>query len=120
MPVTRLGVVVAVVAVAWLLVVAWERRRARGVLTTGAGVTVFTSPTCSICPQTIRRLREQGPDLPITVVDVAQEDRPAVRSVPTVMVTDGAGKVLVQRSGRAALTDTQVLVDAARGVLAGA
>lgn len=97
------------------LVAVWQRRPGRRVPYRDAGVTLYTSPGCSMCGPVERALRDRG--VPVIVRDVTSpEVAGTVRSTPTVVVTDADGTTVLRRSGRAALDDVAVIAAAATEV----
>ena len=111
----RVALLSLVLAVSSGLVAAWHRRPGRGVASRQAGVVLFTGPGCTLCGPVERALRARGVNL--VVVDVtATEPTPAVRSLPTVVVTAEDGATLLRRSGRAALEDVAAIATAAATV----
>lgn len=114
--IVRLALLGLTVAVAFGLVALLERRRGRIAATLPAGITLVTGPDCRLCDTARRALAAAAPDLAVRVVDVAAFGDPSVRSVPTVVVADAAGDVVLRRSGRAAISDAARIVAAARGV----
>lgn len=114
--ITRLVVLGLAVAVAFGVVAVLERRRGKIGGDLPAGITLVTGPDCRLCESARRALVAAAPDLPVRVVDVSALGDPSVRSVPTVVVADGSGEVILRRSGRAAISDAGRIAAAARGV----
>ena len=89
------------------------RRRQGPVGRTGlpAGVTLFVGTGCRLCGPAQDALRAAGNDR-INVVEAPAEefDRLAVRAVPTAVVVDPGGQVIMRRSGRAVVADAGILV----------
>lgn len=114
----RLLLLALVVGSGFLAVAALERRRPPGWTLPGAtaGVTLVTSAGCAICPAAVRAIAAAGPDVTVRVVDAGDLADPAIRSIPTAIVTDQAGKVVLRRSGRSVVADAAQIVGAARGV----
>jgi hypothetical protein len=83
------------VAAAWLL----ERVRPRPGLE--PGVTLVTGESCPLCPLAERALSEAG----VGHRTVAASATVGIRSVPTLVVVDESGTVVVRRSGRAVIAD---------------
>lgn len=106
------GVVMIAFAAVWM----WERRG--GLVRSGlpSGLTIATSDACTICDAALGAIVSAGPDLPVRVVDASELAHLKIRSVPTVLVADGRGEVVLRRSGRAAVTDAEAIVRAARAV----
>lgn len=94
--------------------VAWrERRTPRGVVAR-PGISVFTGPDCRMCPGLLASLDRAGASYHL--VDVSREHAPGVSSLPTVVVADAGGEVVMRRSGRSAVTDlSMILAVAAAG-----
>lgn len=103
--IVRSLVVFAVFGLAWLAVGWWERRQGTQATGVAPGVTMFTTDDCRICPLAIETLAEAG--VPVTVRSALDPlaEALAVRSVPTLVVADGQGRVTMRRSGRAVITD---------------
>jgi len=97
---------------------AWERRtfHSSGLV---PGVTVVTTPTCVICPETISALQRSDPDTTLTVIDasdaVAQEMN--IQAAPTVIVANQRGNEILRRTGRTTVTDAALIVKTARDIL---
>lgn len=100
------GAIAAAYAIVWVAERARIRRRPR----LSPGVTLVTAAGCSLCPAVESALASASP----RVVDASS--LPEVRSVPTVLVVDGTGRVTMRRSGKAALADVASLLEAARAV----
>jgi hypothetical protein len=70
---------------------------------------VFTTPFCASCGPVERRLREAEPDSRVVVVDATEEPALAdafhIRSAPTVLLADGAGRVERRLVGATAVAD---------------
>lgn len=110
----RLVLVAAVVVLAWSAVAMWERRRPglrnrSGLL---PGVTLVTGPGCRLCDAAEAALRRHQ----VTSRRVTVDRFPdlGVRAVPTVLVADRRGRLVLRRSGRAAITDAEAVARAAR------
>lgn len=101
---------------AFVAVSVFERRRGRTDGTLPAGVTLVTGPDCRLCDAAARALATADPTLTVRVVDVGELGDASVRSVPTIMVADSAGDLILRRSGRSAISDVPQIVRAARGV----
>ncbi len=115
----RIAIVAAVVLIAFLVVGIWTRRRGRSVKTTlPAGITVVIGPDCRLCRPAIDALRHVDQGIDYHVVDVGRPDADtgglAVKSLPTVVVVDEKGRVLVRRSGHSAINDAAYIVRSAR------
>lgn len=106
------GVVLVAFAAVWL----WERRGGRVRSGLPFGLTIATSDTCTICDAAVGAISAAGPDLPVLVVDASDLAHLRIRSVPTVLVADRWGEIVLRRSGRAAITDAETIVRAARAV----
>lgn len=108
----RAVILVAVVALAWLGVRWWERRRTvAGSLP--PGLTVLTAPGCTLCDPAVEALRRASPETSIRVVDVADWSVTGVSSVPTVVAVAADGSIVLQRSGASAIRDAAALAAAA-------
>jgi hypothetical protein len=82
----------------------WQRRPLPESGRFAPGVTVFTGPDCRLCGPLVHALGRVGVEPQI--VDIADAaPPPGIRSLPTVLVADAAGEVVLRRSGRAALED---------------
>ncbi len=103
----RLVVLVATLALAYGAAGLMERRRPRSVQGFRQGITLVTSPGCALCPAIRTVLR----DVSVREVDVSSVV--GVRSVPTVIVVDADGEVILRRSGRSAITDAPAIIEAA-------
>lgn len=114
--IVRLVVLVLAVGLAFGVVAVVERRRGRTAVALPAGVTLVTGPGCRLCAAAARALTAADPGLAVRVVDVAELTDGSVRSVPTVIVADGSGGIVLRRSGRAAISDAVDIVRVARGV----
>lgn len=108
---TRLVILVAVVALVWSAFRWWERRRTVG-SSLAPGLTVLTAPGCRLCDPAVAALESTGTSAPIRVVDVAESGVEGVRSVPTVVAVGSDGAVVMQRSGTAAIRDAAALAAA--------
>jgi hypothetical protein len=103
---TRLLIVLAIMALAWLLVAGWERRppwRAKPGL--AAGLVLVTAEGCRLCGPALTALTQAG--VAPTVVDVNTLADRAVRGVPTAIVTDHRGREVLRRSGRSVIIDAR-------------
>lgn len=109
----RLAIVVVVVGVAALVVRLVERRLPRS-LRLPVGITLVTGPDCALCGPVARALESGGVSIR-TIGSDEMDQRHGVRAVPTVLVADEEGRVVMRRSGRSALADAADLVAAARG-----
>ncbi len=118
----RLVIVAVVLAAAWLVVGTMGRRR--GPATAGsrlpAGVTVVTGPDCRLCGPALDALAAAAPDLAPHVVAGPPELLEAlrVRALPTVLVVDRSGVVVLRRSGREAVAGAGDVAAAGRRVSA--
>lgn len=111
---TRMMIVIAVVALAFLVVGWWERRPGGMLVGAARGVTVVTGPDCRICPQAIAALDRHG--VRPTIVDISRAAHLGVMSIPTVLVVDHGGSVVLRRSGRSAVADAPRIAAAAKQV----
>jgi hypothetical protein len=114
----RLLILALVVAVALLVLHVRERRRPRNVRMQ-SGINVLTGPDCRLCDPLLAALDDAGADYRLW--DVTHEHLPlTVRSLPTVLVADRHGDVVLRRAGRAAIVDLGTILDvaglSARGV----
>lgn len=109
-----------ILAIVFGLALGWvalrERRTSSGV-TVRPGITVFTGPDCRMCPGLLASLDRAGASYHL--VDVSSVHAPGVSSLPTVVVADAGGDVVLRRSGRAAVSDlpTILAVAAAGGAI---
>lgn len=109
----RLLILLAVLGLALAWVALRERRTPSGVVVR-PGITVFTGPDCRMCPGLLASLQRAGASYHL--VDVSTVHAPGVSSLPTVVVADAGGEVVMRRSGRAAVTDlSTILAVAAAG-----
>ena len=111
-PAIRVALLVAAVAIALLLLWSYERQSFSVRASFVPGITVFTSAGCRLCPQTISALRNHG--VHPLVVNVDTGSAPEIRSVPTVVVADASGAVVLRRVGLAALQDVALIVEASK------
>ncbi len=112
----RIVLVALVVAAGFLFVSVWERRRGRGTTGVPPGLTIATSGTCATCDAAIVAISAAGPDLELKVVDATAFEHLRIRAVPTVILADRKGQVVLRRSGRAAVADAEAIVQAARAL----
>ena len=110
----RIALLVVLLAASFGVVSRLERRRGRARAGFGPGLTLVTGDGCRLCGPAAAALAAAGA-VP-TVVDIASLRHRTVSSVPTAIVTDRSGKVLLRRSGRAVAEDAAALASAARGV----
>lgn len=105
----RIGLLLAVVALAFALV--WLSERWRGRARTGLepGLLLVTGPGCAMCGPAERALAGAG--LSFRSVDASQVRHLGVRSVPTLFVVDERGAVVLRRSGRAAIMSQAELAE---------
>jgi hypothetical protein len=101
---TRVLILLAITALAWLAVAGWERRPSwRTGTGSAAGLMLVTAEGCRLCGPAITALTQAG--VAPTVVDVTTLADRAIRSVPTAIVTDHRGREVLRRSGRSVITD---------------
>jgi hypothetical protein len=106
----RVVVLLLVLVAAFLVVRVVQRSRPRGAAV-GPGITVVTGPNCHLCDSAVAALDAAGaPYLLATSSDIAGL---TVRSLPTVLVADRFGEVLLRRSGRAAVIDMAIILSVA-------
>jgi len=110
--ITRLIIVGAIVALAWLLVALLERRRGGSAARVPAGLTLVTGDDCRLCPLAVAAAGRTG--VRVNLVDVGDVPEQRIRSLPTALVADGNGMVLARRSGRSVISDMPVLAEMAR------
>ncbi len=112
----RLALLALAAAAALGVVWAWERRRPPGSPGLAPGLTLVTGPGCARCGPAEQALRRAGAEP--TVVDVSTVNVSALRiaALPAALVTDRAGRVVLQRSGYAALRDAGALAAAAAAI----
>lgn len=108
----RMALVAAVVAVAWFGVSLLERRRARPGLGLGPGINVVSGPGCRLCAAATSALTGAGATA-IRLLDISDVDS-GIRSLPTVIVLAADGTVVMQRSGRSAVSGAGEIVERAR------
>ncbi|MGI9647427.1 MAG: hypothetical protein ACR2OI_02800 [Acidimicrobiia bacterium] len=94
---------------AWLLVSLWQRRPVGGDVGLPAGVTLVTGPGCSLCEPAERALRQAGVEPRLAEVGAPDLPDAPIRSLPTALLVNHAGTVVMRRSGRAAVADAGVL-----------
>jgi len=110
--------VLTAVTVTGLLVVRLLERTRRGGTAVPAGITVVTGSDCRLCEAVLSLLDARGIRYTsATVQSIAS--RLNVRSLPTVLVADHVGSVVLRRSGRSALTDLDSILLAAGGTGSG-
>lgn len=112
----RLLLVGAVVVLAFAVVALWERRRGRVRSGVPSGLTIATSDACILCDAALGAIASAGPDVAVRVVDATDLAHLRIRSVPTVLVADRRGEIVLRRSGRSAITDAETIVRAARAL----
>jgi|FLYL01.1.fsa_nt_gi hypothetical protein len=97
----RFVLLVVVVAAAWLVVRWWERRtpRQRGRLE--PGVTLVTADWCRLCGAAMAALERHG--VQPRRVSVGQLRGVDVRALPTLLVVDSRGRLVMRRSGRSVI-----------------
>ena len=109
----RLLILAVAVGVGLVVVVVRERIRPRSHHHL-PGITVYTGPDCRICPPLLAML--DGADVAFHVFDVSRTEPPfTVRSLPTVVVADESGEVVLRRSGRSTVTDFDTILAVAAG-----
>lgn len=115
----RIGLLVLVIAGAYLAVAVWERRPASRVGELEPGVYVITGPECRLCGPVEEALRRAG--LQPVVAEVGEVSLPGapVRSLPVVLVVDEGGMIQLRRSGRAALDDVAMVAERAASLATG-
>lgn len=115
----RIGLLALVAGGAWLLVMLWQRRPAGGHSGLPAGVTLVTGPGCSLCEPAELALRRAGVEPRLAGVDGLELSGAPIRSLPTALLVDHAGTVVMRRSGRAAVADAEALADRWQAMSAG-
>ena len=111
--VLRAGVLLAVLAGAFVAVGLFERRNGtEGTVRLSSGLTLISGPGCRLCEPAAEALRRAGAQVSITE-DPALREELRVRSLPTAIVVDDAGQVVMRRSGRSVITDAGALAQAA-------
>ena len=107
----RAVILALVVAAAFLVVWVSERLRPRGA-SLRPGITVVTGPDCRLCGQVLDRLEQRA--IAHRRIDVADVGRQmTIRAVPTVLVADRTGAVVLRRAGKSAIADLDVIVSVA-------
>ena len=112
----RLVILAAVVAAAfgavWLAGRSSRRSPAAGL---GSGLVVVTGADCRWCDRLLAALAHRHPGRGVTIIDVrtAGEAGLTVRSVPTALVVGDEGRVIMRRTGPAAVADLDRLVEEA-------
>jgi hypothetical protein len=115
--IVRLVLLLLVVGAAFLAVAGFERLPRRAALPgLGAGLTVVTGAGCVICPAAVRAIAAVDPGLAVRVMDRGDLADASIRSVPTAIVTDRGGAVVLRRSGRSVVTDAAEIARVARSV----
>ena len=115
---TRLLVFAAVLVAAWVIVRVVESRRGGQPDGLRPGVTMFVTDNCRICPQAAEALASAGIVIMVEPATGPLAEDLSVRSVPTVVVVDGAGQVRLRRTGRSVVTDARLIAAAGRGLAA--
>lgn len=84
----------------------------------GPGITVVTGPDCRRCAPTVAALRAAAPGVPLRVRPLEHEAvQPlAVRSLPTVVLVDPSGDVVLRRTGHSALAEAERVARRARAL----
>ena len=115
----RIVLLVLVGGGAWLIVVLWQRRPAGALSGLPAGVTLITGPGCSLCEPAQRALRRAGIEPRLAEAGALEVSGTPIRSLPTALLVDQTGAVVMRRSGRAAVTDAEALAVRWRTISAG-
>lgn len=103
----RLLLLAAAIALVWLAVGLWERRPSlRGGRLSTPGLVLVTADGCTLCGPALTALTRAGAE-PMVVDAAAMENARHIRSVPTAIVTDGEGREVLRRSGRAVISDAE-------------
>lgn len=116
----RTLILAAVLALAWGVQAWWVRRTPASRLSLPPGLSLVVAEGCRLCRPALAALHRAAPGLQIWVIDPLQARGGglAVRSVPTAVVVDQAGRVRKQRSGPAVLREAPRLAQATRSLLA--
>ena len=106
----RLLILLVVLGLALALVAMRERTGSkRGHI--APGINVVIGPGCRLCGPLTAALEAAGAEF--VLLDTGDARVPAsVRSLPTVLVGDRAGQVILRRSGRSAISDLNSILDA--------
>ncbi len=110
-------VILAAVVVAPAGIVAIGRRRPgrrREAAGLPQGLTVFTAPGCRWCGPALSALADRGATPKVVSAPHPAFDGLRVRSVPTAVVVDGSGMVVMRRSGPVVVSDAGALAAAAQ------
>jgi hypothetical protein len=115
----RLLILSVVLGVALALVAMRERSGSkRGQI--APGINVVIGPGCRLCAPLTAALAAAGADFVLLDTEDAGVSG-AVRSLPTVLVGDRGGRVILRRSGRSAISDLEsILAASALSVAEGA
>lgn len=111
----RLGVLGAVVCIAFLTVAAAQRRAgSRNPLDIPPGLLVVTGPECRWCDRLLNMLQTSDIDYHLLDHSQAATRGIVVRSLPTALVVASDGTVTMRRSGPAALEDVNEIATRVR------
>ena len=110
--VVRLIVVVAAAAVVLLAGDAWQARNRSGIRTSlPAGIALVVAPACRLCDGVRQRLATLGVEYATVQAGDERLGSLTVRTAPTLVCVDDAGRVQAVRSGRAAIARIEDIVD---------
>ena len=102
-----------------VLVASYTLQRRRGPRRPGlaVGLSLITGAGCALCEPALLALRARAVEP--RIVDVGNVPRSAgsIRSLPVAVVTDVSGATLLRRSGRAVISDADVIAEASRSVV---
>lgn len=107
----RIVVLALVAGGASLLVALWQRRPLPGYDGLPAGVTLVTGPGCSLCGPVERALIQAGIEPRVAEVGALELSGTPIRSLPTALLVDRQGSVVMRRSGRPALDDAGAMAE---------
>jgi hypothetical protein len=79
-------------------------------------VTLLYGPDCRLCEPARAALTASGIEVRVVEVGDAGRRSGPVMSLPTAIVVDGTGAVVLRRAGRSVITDLAQIVAAARSV----
>lgn len=111
--VLRAGILIVVMGGAFAAVALTARRNPSGTAPSLApGLTLISGPGCRLCEPAVQALRRAGARVEVTE-DPELREALSVRALPTALVVDADGEVIMRRSGRAVISDAGALAAAA-------
>ena len=112
----RIVTLIVVIGIAYLVVAVAERRTRPATVGLPPGLTVISAPNCRLCVSAIAALRARVSTLNVVDVSEAPDSLGRIRGVPHVVVIDVDGDVVMRRSGRSVLTDSDRIANRASQV----